>query len=295
MSFVHYRIIWYIFSGTLIVAAIVSLGVWGLAYGIDFTGGSLLEAQFIEDTPTSAAVTESLQPLKLGDVVVQPAGSKGTIIRTRSLSEAEHSQVKETLTKSFGAFNEIRFDSIGPTIGAELRSQAFWAILLVLISIVFYIAWSFRSVSYPVSSWVYGIITIITAFHDVIIPIGVFSVLGHLYGIEINGAFVAAVLTIMGYSINDTIVVLDRIRENVKTSRADFETTVGTSLRQTIARSLNTTLTTLLALVAVYFFGGESVKYFVLALIIGIATGAYSSIFIASPLLVSWFNWRKRS
>ncbi|MBI4262712.1 protein translocase subunit SecF [Candidatus Uhrbacteria bacterium] len=294
MSFVRYRIIWYIFSGTLIAAAIVSLGVWGLAYGIDFTGGSLLEVQFIEKIPTSASITGALQPLQFGDIVAQPAGSKGAIIRTRSLSEAEHSQIKDALTKSFGAFDEIRFDSIGPTIGAELRSQAFWAILLVLISIVLYIAWSFRAVSYPVSSWVYGIITIITAFHDVIIPVGVFSLLGHWYGIEINGAFVAAVLTIMGYSINDTIVVLDRIRENVKTSRADFETTVGTSLRQTIARSLNTTLTTLLALVAVYFFGGESVKYFVLALIIGIATGAYSSIFIASPLLVSWYQWRRR-
>ncbi|MBI4276549.1 protein translocase subunit SecF, partial [Candidatus Uhrbacteria bacterium] len=284
----------YLFSGALIIASLVSVSIWGLNFGIDFTGGSLLEARFSETVPALSDVTATITKAGLGDAVVQMTGDRTVLIRIRPITEQQHAELAEALRTAHGAFDELRFDSIGPSIGEELRQKAVYAILFVLIATILYIAWSFRHVSYPVSSWVYGVITVITAFHDVIIPVGLFSILGKWYGVETNSAFVAAVLTIMGYSINDTIVVLDRIRENVKSARTDFATTVGTSLRQTIARSVNTTLTTLLALVAVYFFGGESVRYFALALAVGIATGAYSSIFIASPLLVSWQAWRSR-
>lgn len=294
MPIIRLRTIWYFFSGALILASLVSLLMWGMHFGIDFTGGSLLEARFTGTRPSVSELTKTVQHVIPGDIVVQPVAEQGVILRSRALLEDEHAAVKAAITKAHGTFEELRFDSIGPTIGEELRQKAVYAIVIVLIATILYIAWSFRHVSFPVSSWTYGVITVITAFHDVIIPVGLFSVLGHFSGIETNGAFVAAVLTIMGYSINDTIVVLDRVRENVKIAREDFATVVGRSVHQTYARSLNTTLTTLLALVAVYFFGGDSVKYFALALIVGIATGAYSSIFIASPLLVTWHGWRQK-
>lgn len=294
MPIIRLRALWYIFSGAVIVASIVSLIAWSMHFGIDFRGGSLMEVRFSGARPEVPVLTKTVREIAGGDVVVQPVAEQGMIVRSRALTQEEHEALKVSLEKNYGTFDELRFDSIGPTIGEELRQKALYSIIIVLIATILYVAWSFRHVSYPVSSWMYGLITVITAFHDVIIPVGLFSVLGYFFGVETNGAFVAAVLTIMGYSINDTIVVLDRVRENVKTSRDDFATTVGRSLHQTYARSLNTTLTTLLALIAVYFFGGESVKYFALALIVGIATGAYSSIFIASPLLVDWYNWRRK-
>lgn len=294
MPIIRFRTIWYLFSGALIIASIVSLIMWGLNLGIDFRGGTLMEVRFTEARPSVDDFAKTVQGIAEGDVVAQPVAEQGMIVRSRALNQQEHELLTAALLKAHGTFDELRFDSIGPTIGEELRQKAIYAIIIVLLATILYVAWAFRHVSYPISSWVYGIITVITAFHDVIIPVGLFSILGHFYGVETNGAFVAAVLTIMGYSINDTIVVLDRVRENVKTSRDEFNVTVGRSVHQTYARSLNTTLTTLLALVAVYFFGGESVKYFALALIVGIATGAYSSIFIASPLLVDWYNWRRR-
>ena len=183
---------------------------------------------------------------------------------------------------------ENRFESIGPVIGGELKEKSVKAIIIVLISIVIYIGWTFRKVSRPVSSWKYGLVALIALFHDIIITIGVFSILGHFYGVEVGMPFVVALLTILGYSVNDTIVVFDRTRENLLHSGwDDFEEVVNRSVNETLMRSLNTSLTTLVVLLAIYLFGGATIQYFVLALIIGIIAGTYSSIFIASPLLVS--------
>lgn len=286
MLIIRNRWIWYVFSGTLIGASIVFIALWQFKFGIDFTGGSLLDVEYREARPA----IESVQ--KLGDLSVQPVGDKSFLIRTKPLSETDHQKLLRSL-EDLGKLDERRFDSIGPTIGEELRNKAISAVVIVFIAIVIYIAWAFRRVSRPVSSWKYGIITTLTALHDVIIPLGLFALLGHLMNIEVGGAFVAAILTIMGYSINDTIVVLDRVRENLSKTRGSFEEIVERSVHQSFARSLNTTITTLLALIAIYFFGGESVKFFALALIAGIATGAYSSLFIAAPLLVS-LESRKR-
>jgi len=189
---------------------------------------------------------------------------------------------------------QMRFESVGPSIGEELKRKSLYAMVIVLLVIIAYIAWSFRKVSKPVASWKYGLAAIVALFHDVLIVVGVFALLGRFSGVEIDTSFVAAILTVLGYSVNDTIVVFDRIRENLPRSEEDFAGTVNISLKQTIGRSINTSLTTLLVLLSILFFGGDTIKYFVLALVIGAVVGTYSSIFLASPLLVVWEKWQRK-
>lgn len=283
------RKIWLSFSTILVIVSIVSLFIWGLKFGIDFTGGSLLEVRFNEDRPTVIEVQEATKDLGLNSLVIQPVGEKGMILRFQEISEDKHQDIINALnTSSNDVVEELRFDSVGPSIGAELKKKSLYAIFAVLFFIIIYIALVFRKVSKPVSSWKYGLTAIIALFHDVIITLGVFSLLGYFYGVEINTPFVAAILTVLGYSVNDTIVVFDRIRENIPQSDEDFENTVNTSVNQTITRSINTSLTTLLVLVSILVFGGESIRDFVLALSIGVFIGTYSSIFLASPVLVVW-------
>lgn len=286
------RKIWFLLSGTLVGLSLLSLGVFGLRYGIDFTGGSLMEIEF-ENRPIEADARVAIEELNLTGVQVQASGEKEMLIRTTDLSEDEHQLVLSTLEERFGALDELRFDSIGPVIGQELRRTALTGLALTLLLIGLYIAWAFRKVTEPIASWKYGLLTIIAAFHDVLITVGAFSVLGHFYGWEIGTSFVAATLTILGYSINDTVVVFDRTRENLTRSRGSFEDTVERSVQETFSRSINTSFTTLLALLAIFVFGGDSTKPFALALIIGIVVGTYSSIFLASPALVAWEKFRK--
>lgn len=288
MSIIKLNKIWFTFSAILIILSIASIGIWKLNLGIDFTGGSLLEVEFIDERPGSEQVTEYIgQSGVETNVRIQQAGDKGFLIRMKTLSEQEHQQIITSI-KDKHEIDEKRFESVGPVIGQELREKALWAIAIVLIAIVIYIAWAFRTVSRPVASWKYGIIALIALFHDIIITVGIFAVLGNYLGIEIGLPFVAALLTILGYSVNDTIVVFDRVRENLKkhSSAQDFSQTIDMSIKQTVTRSLNTSLTTLFVLFAIYIFGGTSIRDFILTLIIGIALGTYSSIFIASPLLV---------
>ncbi|MFZ5365450.1 MAG: protein translocase subunit SecF [Patescibacteria group bacterium] len=295
------RKIWLIFSGTLVVLSILALIAFGLKLGIDFTGGSLYEVKFRQQVPAPSDIRQSLSELTIeGEIVVQPAGDDGFIIRMKPDDEQTHQQVIEKLRAAFDAndaqnLEELRFESIGPSIGAELRDKAVISIILVLIAIILYIAWSFRKVSWPIASWKYGVIAVIALFHDILITMGVFAVLGRFMNIEVGLPFVAALLTILGYSVNDTIVVFDRVRENLaKHGRGDFEKLVNSSVNQTLLRSMNTSLTTLLVLIVIFIFGGASIKYFVLALIIGIGFGTYSSIFVASPLLVVWHKLTRK-
>lgn len=258
-----------------------------------------MEIKFTGVRPSNQEISESLKDLDLGKIVVQPSGELGAILRFKDVSENTHQQILKHLKESFKneggeVLREERFESIGPVIGQELKSKAFWAIAIVLIAIILYIAWAFRKVSYQVSSWKYGLIAIITLTHDILIVLGLFSILGRFASIEVGTPFVAALLTILGYSVNDTIVVFDRIRENLyKYEVEDFQDSINQSVNQTIKRSFNTSLTTLLVLLAVYFLGGASIKYFILALITGVIIGTYSSIFIASPLLVAWRKLKK--
>jgi preprotein translocase subunit SecF len=299
LNIIGHKTLWLVIAGILVVASIAAVALWGLKFGIDFTGGSLLEVKFRGERPAVAEIAGELALFGMEGASVQPAGESGMIFRFKSVDEAKHQEILSRLKEKFGETEEIRFESIGPTIGKELRTKAVYAIIIVLIAIILYIAWAFRKVSKPVASWKYGMIAVLVAFHDAIIPIGVFAALGKFMGVEVNSAFVAAILAILGYSVNDTIVVFDRTRENLLRAAGDYENfdkIVNESVNQTFTRSINTTITTLLALVAVFFWGGESVKYFALALIVGIGLGAYSSIFIASPLLVVWERWsiRKR-
>lgn len=294
-SVVKLRPLWYAISGILLAASLFAFASYGLKQGIEFTGGTLMAVRF-EQRPTVAEVSETVSNAvtDLGAIVVQPAGDTDMQFRLKALTEDEHQAVLAALRESHGEITELRFDAIGPVIGVELRRKSMQGLLIVGLAIMAYVAWAFRRVSAPVPSWQYGAVTIIAALHDIIVPVGVFALLGHFYGVEIGTAFVSAILTILGYSITDTIVVMDRIRENLLKTDLAFPELVDKAVRSTFMRSFNTSMTTLLALVAIYLFGGSSLREFTLTLIIGIAVGTYSSIFIASPLLVSFEKWQRK-
>jgi preprotein translocase subunit SecF len=291
MFIIKYKKIFFIISAVLVAGAIFSMFSFGLKFGIDFKGGSILEVVYPEDgvehnRPDITAVNQKIKELSLGSVLVQPAGEDGFIVRSKELSEAERMSLLNALSLDGSVvMQEKKFNSVGPTMGAELRSKAWVAIATVIIAIILFIAFVFRRVSESgVSSWKYGVIAIIALAHDIIIPAGIFSALGY----EFDSLFVIALLAILGLSVNDTIVVFDRVRENIKNKISkDFSETVGMSLKQTFTRSINTSLTTLFVLLTLYFVGPESTQHFALALALGIFFGTYSSIFLASPLLVA--------
>ncbi len=294
LNIVKHRNIWFIFSGVLIVGSIILLFVPGLKFGIDFTGGSLTEIEFAKSVSVDQ-IRSTLSSIGYKDAALQTTGDRGYLIRTETLSEPQHQALLTALREKNGDVQELKFDSVGPVVGKELQKTASIGVILTLILIGLYVTWAYRKVSEPVASWKYGLLTAFTAFHDVIIPMGVFAVLGRFLGWEVGGAFVAAVLTILGYSINDTIVVFDRARENLLRHVSNkFEETIEISIHQTIVRSFNTSFTAFIALLAIFLFGGESTRPFALALMIGIAVGTYSSIFIASPLLVTWEKGKRK-
>ncbi|HWB34054.1 MAG TPA: protein translocase subunit SecF [Candidatus Paceibacterota bacterium] len=289
----------FILPGALSLLAIIALIMWGLKPGIDLAGGSLLQVSYAGVMPTQEQVMDAAQPLNLGEVRVQPAGTDGYVLRQRALTNDEKNSLEAALGK-LGAMHEDQFTSIGPSLGTELVHKAWIAITLVVICIIFFIAFAFRGVSKPVASWKYGIVAIITLLHDVLIPVGLFAALGHFAGAEVDSLFIVALLTILGISINDTIVVFDRIRENLRLNeehhkREQFDEVVGRSILQTLARSINTSVTVVIVLAALYFLGPVSTRDFALTLIVGMIAGTYSSIFLASPLLVVWERFQKKS
>ena len=284
----------------LFLASVGVLFTYGLKPSIDFTGGSLLELSFQGARPTVAEMETVLQPLNLGTTVVQPAGEKDVLLRFRTVSENEHQKILQVVRaakeKGDEKVLENRFETIGPSISATLRTRAVWSAIAVLGSILIYIAYTFRKISRPISAWKYGVAAILALFHDVAIVAGVFAILGEYKNVEVDIPFVVAILTIFGGSVYDTIVVFDRIRENlVRRGTSNFGETVNNAVNETLARSLNTTFTTLLPLSALFFFGGSTIHYFALALLIGITAGAYSSIFVASPILILWEKWDRRA
>ena len=291
---------WLSFSAIIVALAITAIAVWGLRFGIDFTGGSVLEVRYDQNRPVTEKVKESLSPLGLNNLIIQPVGDNQVKLRFQEVDEAKHQEILSKLSELSPnvegqvVFEELRYDSVGPSVGRDLRSRAMTAIILVILAIIAYVAWAFRKVSQPVSSWKYGVCAVIALFHDVIILLGFFALLGRYYGYQIDISSVAALLTILGYSVNDTIVVFDRTRENLFRTRQSFADTVNLSLNQTLTRSIYTSLTTMLTLVAIVIFGGASIRNFAVALSIGVFFGAYSSIFIASPLLVVWNDWSNR-
>ncbi|MFA7653422.1 MAG: protein translocase subunit SecF [Candidatus Magasanikbacteria bacterium] len=300
IPFIKYSRVWLALTLLTGLICVGLLFTWGLKPGIDFTGGSLLEISFDKSRPPLTELQNTFNELELKNSVIQPAGDLSMIIRTSFLTEDQHQLVLKQLREKHATVDntirEERFETIGASVSKQLRTRALWAIILVSLGIIAYVAYAFRKVSRPVVSWKYGLLAIVALVHDLLLVMGVFSVLGHYWGVEVDIAFVVALLTVLGYSVNDTIVVYDRIRENLlRHTSSEFNEVVNIGLNQTIMRSINTTLTTLLPLFALYFFGGNTIHYFVLALLIGIASGAYSSIFIASPLLVYVEKWQRKS
>lgn len=299
VNFIGHRKINLFMSVSLFVVAVLALITFGLKPGNDFTGGSLLEVKFTKDAPATEQIKTVLAPLNLGNLSAQTAGEGGVILKMKFINETEHQQALTKLRESFEKEDvkvlEERFETVGPAISTQLRTRSLYAVVAVLIAIIAYIAYSFRRVSKPVASWKYGAVAVVALLHDVTITAGVFAFLGHYLGVEVDVPFVVALLTILGYSVNDTIVVFDRIRENlIRRSCDNFADTVNQAINETFARSINTTATTLFTLFAMFFFGGDTVKWFIMALLVGIFLGAYSSIFVASPLLVELNNWQNR-
>ncbi len=299
-----YRKIYFLFSSVLIIASILSLFVFGLKPGIDFTGGSIMELEYEQERPSNEKIREQLSQFDLGQVHVQPTGDKGVIMKMKDISEELHQEILSVLSQEqklegedleiiMHSIEEKRFESIGPVIGKELREKTNIVVVSVLLSMIIYIAIAFRKVRRPLKSWQYGIASVIALFHDILIPVGVFVVLGRLYNVEITIPVITALLAVLGYSINNTVVVFDRIRENLLKRGEDFEQVVNISIKQTLSRQINTSLTTLFVASAIFFFGGATLQYFSLALILGIIAGTYSSIFLAGNILVAWYKIRR--
>jgi preprotein translocase subunit SecF len=284
LKIIQKRKIWFSIAIILSVASIASLFMWKLNLGIDFTGGSLMELSFANNNrPGVTEIQDKLSDLNLGGFIAQPVGEDGMILRFQNTENDIHNKIKEKLGTST---EELRFDSVGPSIGNELKRKTFYALVLAIIGILIYIAVAFKKISKPVESWKYGLASVIALAFNLIVVLGAFSVLGKFMGVEINSAFIAALLTILGYTINDTIVVFDRVRDNLPKSDEDFENTVNASVNQSLVRSINTSVTVALVLVAILVFGGESIRDFVLAMTIGVLIGAWSSICLAAPILI---------
>jgi preprotein translocase subunit SecF len=296
MWVINNRKLFYTFSGILILVSFVSLIFWGLKPGVDFTGGTLIEVAYTSKLPDQTKIVSALSVID-PVVSVRQSGDNEYIIRMKAIDENEHAAVTKALSLDNSAQPvEKTFDSIGPILGAETLRKSYISIVLVILGIVLYITFAFRKVSLPVSSWKYGLVAVMALVHDVIIPTGLFSILGHFAGYEVDTLFITALLVILGFSVHDTIVVFDRVRENLKNTntKKPFGEIVGESISQTFIRSINTSLTTLIALVVLYFVGGSTTQHFTLALIVGIAVGTYSSIFIGSTLLVTIERLQKK-
>jgi preprotein translocase subunit SecF len=303
--FLKHQYNFFIIPAFLCVLAVLSIMKWGLTLGIDLTGGSLLEVVYPEGRPSIELVREQTDTFaerigaeeSIGEVRVQPFGDNGLVLRTRDLTPTQKDELVQTLSE-LGTVEEKQFNSVGPSIGKELMAKAWWAIGLVILSIILFVAFAFRHVSKPVSSWKYGVVVIVTLLHDILLPTGLFAYLGYAQGAEVDVLFIVALLTILGISVNDTIVVFDRIRENLrlnteKKHHESFAHIVARSTMQTLARSINTSITVIIVLVALFYYGPASTKDFALTLIVGMVAGTYSSIFLASPLLVLIEKYQK--
>lgn len=292
LDIIKYRKFTFILSGIFVGVSLLLLIIFGLNLGIDFTGGSMMQLKF-DERPSVDQIEKVLKPMNLGSLVVKPADEKSMILKMEFIKEDTHQEILTKIRNEFETENnkviEEKVNTIGPAVSSELKENSIYAAIGVILAIIGYIAYAFRKVSKPVASWKYGLTAIFALVHDVMITMGVFAVLGYIMQVEVNIPFAVAMLTILGYSVNDTIVVFDRIREKLnKLGVAKFKKSIIEGVNDTLVRSVNTSLTTLGVLFALLLFGGDSIFYFSLALIIGIGLGTYSSIFLASPLLYTW-------
>jgi preprotein translocase subunit SecF len=295
MYIVNHRKIFFFISGLLVAGSILAGLIYGFHFGTDFTGGSLLEVSFLGEKPSFEIVKSRIEEtnIELGGYTVRPAGEKGFVLRSRELTSEEKTTLELAISGGdTSRIKEERFNSVGPVVGESLKQKSYVAIAMVVFCIVLFITFAFRKVSEPVASWKFGFATIVALAHDVVIPTGIYVTYGHFTGAEIDLLFVTALLAILGYSVHDTIVVFDRVREhlsinNQNRTKEPFEKTVGESVRQTMGRSINTSVTIFIVLLALYLLGSETTQHFSFILLVGVVIGTYSSIFIASPLLVT--------
>lgn len=289
LNIVKYKKIYFILSVLLLIPGLLALAFWGLNLSVDFTGGTRLI--YLSENASKTQVDDLVGIIESKDVEVvgvQGAGDQ-LIIRTSPIDEKKGQLINQELASNDLPFALEQFETIGPVVGQETTNKAIYAVLVSSGLIVLYIAWSFRKVPKPTSSWKFGVTTVVTLLHDVLILLGLFAILGHFLGVEIDSLFITALLTVMGFSVHDTIVVFDRIRENlIKHNTGSFSEVVNNSILQTLTRSLNTSITALLVLFTLILFGGETIRFFVIALFVGMLVGTYSSIFNAAPLLVLW-------
>ena len=288
----------YWISGVLAVLSIAAIAVFGLRLGLDFKGGTMIEVRFAKSpAPQVTEVQNALATLDLRSLTVQATGDNGAIIKFFASDDAVNAQVLDGLKTVDPGLVVVQSDFIGASVSGDIRTSAIWGTIISVVAIAAYIAFAFRKVSVPIGSWEYGWGAVIALAHDLLITTGFFAVFGKFFGVEVGVPFIAALLTILGYSVNDTIVVYDRIRENLLRSRAktDFEDIANRSVNETLSRSINTSLTVLIVLAAVALFGGEGIRWFSIALLLGVTFGTYSSIFVASALLVTRYKMRENS
>ena len=290
MNIVTHRTVYFWITGLILAGAVGAIAVFGLPLSIDFTGGSMLQVRYPSGAPAVTEIQRQLSALPLGAVSVRASGASTVSIRTRTLTPAEHDAVLAALGQN-ASTTELAYTSVGPSLGGQFAAKALWAILAVTLAIILYIAFAFRKVSRPVPSWGYGITVIAILVHDLIIPAGFFAILAHYTGAEADALFVTALLALLGYSVNDTIIIFDRIREHLAlnertNNKESFETTVGKSISETMTRSINTSLTVVLALAALVVLGAPATRDFSLVMLVGVVAGTYSSILLAAPLLV---------
>lgn len=298
MFIIAHRTFFFWLTGIILAAALGAIFAFGLPLGIDFTGGSQIQVDYPQGRPVLSAVQEQISQIQLGTASVRAVGDTAISIRTRTLSPAEHESLLSAL-RSTADMNELSYTSVGPSLGSQFTNKAVWAIFAVILVIVLYIAFAFRKVSRPVPGWGYGIIAVAMLAIDIIVPAGFFAAYARLTGAEVDSLFVVALLSLLGYCVNDVIVIFDRIRENLARneragSKESFEDTIGRSIGETLVRSINTSLTVVLALLALIFLGAETTRNFALVMLVGVAAGTFSSIARSAPLLIPIAKWFKK-
>ncbi|MCX6787548.1 MAG: protein translocase subunit SecF [Candidatus Kaiserbacteria bacterium] len=294
MYIIQHRVLFFWITGIILASALGAIAFFGLPRGIDFTGGSLMQISYQTELPPLATIEAQIATVPLGAVSVRSAGTNAVSIRTRTQTPAEHEAILSAIS-STASTTELSYTSVGPALGSQFAAKALWAIFAVVLVIVLYITFAFRRVSRPVSSWYYGLTVIAILGHDLIIPSGFYAILAHFTGVQVDALFITALLALLGYSVNDTIIIFDRVREhlahNEKTNtKESFDLTVGKSINETMTRSINMSLTVVLALGALVLFGAQATRDFGLVMLVGVIAGTYSSILLAAPLLVPLAN-----
>ncbi|MBI2328015.1 protein translocase subunit SecF [Candidatus Curtissbacteria bacterium] len=293
MNLIKYQNWFFAFSLLLIIPGIMAFFLWGLKLGIDFSGGTLWEIGF-ESKISANQVKELFTEKNVEIASAANTSDQSVIVRMKVTDEEKINELKGKLAESFSKTYDIRLETVGPTISKELTRNALLAVAISILGIMLYVTWAFRKLPKPASSIAFGVCTVVALVHDVVVVVGIFAILGHFFAVEIDSLFITALLTVLGFSVHDTIVVFDRIRENLaKHDDFSFSEVVNYSIVQTLGRSMNTSLTVVFVLLALLLFGGQSIKTFVLALLIGVVSGTYSSIFNAAPLLVVWQKFRR--